>query len=97
MQRETVWKVDCFENTVEQTQWYAKLARPKNGVVTQSDTVFGMGVMRDVRFSPRLDSPSSLPPPASALLPVHVLLEGMRHGQHGSIIKLASGHHEPDR
>src|SRR5215469_1046543 len=40
--------------------------------------------------------PSALTPPASALLPVHLLLEGMRHGQHGGIIELAPGQHEPD-
>ena len=39
-------------------------------------------------------SPLLRTPQASALLPVHLLLEGMRHGQHGGIVKMAPGQHE---
>ena len=30
-----------FENAVEQNQWFAKSARSKNGVLTQSGALFG--------------------------------------------------------
>ena len=31
---------------------------------------------------------------ASAFLPVHLLLEGMRHGRHGGIVEMTLGAHE---
>jgi hypothetical protein len=37
-----------FENAVEQNQWFAKSARSKSGVLTQSGALFGtVAVKRD--------------------------------------------------
>jgi len=40
-----------FENAVEQNQWFAKSARSKNGVLTQSGALLGTGSSTELRLA----------------------------------------------